>query len=70
MHYEHYLTFIKGDSVSIKSELEAMDAPKHIMEGAELIQAALDVGLRPPMAAVQYIQRWVGRQREQNRYGK
>ena len=70
MHYEHLVAFIKGDSVSIKSELAALDAPKHIMEAADLIQAALDVGMRPPMAAVQYIQRWVGRQREQNRYGK
>lgn len=56
--------------MSIKSELEALGAPKHILETAELIQNSVDAGLKPPIHAVQYIHRWVGKQREQNRYGK
>lgn len=68
--YQHLIERIKGENVSIKAELEALNAPRTILDAGEECQKHIDAKLRPPQGLVSYIERWVGRQREQNRYGK
>lgn len=54
----------------ILDELEAMGAPRRIIEAGEEIQKMLDAKLIPSRQLVQYVQQWVGRANAQNRYGK
>jgi len=70
MKYEHLLERIKGASMSINQELEALNAPRNVLDAGLEVQKYLDAGSRPPFGLVTYIERWVGRQREQNRYGQ
>lgn len=70
MKYEHLIERIKGSGMSIREELEVLGAPRSVLDAGDEIQKALDAKLRPSFALVTYVERWVGRQREQNRWGK
>ena len=61
---------ITGESMSIKTELAELNAPRNVRDAGNEIQKSLDAGLRPPYGLVTYVERWVSRQREQNRWGK
>jgi len=56
--------------MSIKAELEALDAPRDVLDAGEKCEHAIEAGIRPPASLVAFIQDWVGRARRQDRYGK
>lgn len=52
----------------LTEELQAMSAPRRIIEAASEVQKYLDAKLRPPASLVGIIEQWV--YRPQNRYGR
>lgn len=58
-------TDIKENDVSIKEELEALGAPRKVVEAG----AELDKGVRSRELA-NYVRDWVTRNQGNNRYGK
>lgn len=54
----------------VVSDLHELGAPPKLLEAGAEVRKAQEAGIRPPYGVVMYIQRWVSRQQEQNRYGK
>lgn len=54
----------------IALELQAMQAPRNVVDAGKEIDKRVQAGLRPPMEYVAYVRNWVNKQRENNRYGK
>ena len=56
--------------MSIVDELNALDAPNSVLEAGAVIQKHIAAKISPPKDLVWTVQKWFGKQQEQNRYGK
>lgn len=55
---------------SYLAQLEELDAPKQVMDAARRIMASLAAKVRPAADLIEYVTAWVGRNNQQNRFGK
>lgn len=58
------------NALNVEAEVRKEDAPLNVVDAAKEIDLDLKLGLTPKVALVQYVQRWLMRKRENNRYGK
>lgn len=54
----------------ITAALQALNAPRLVLEAGECIDQFTSAELPPPRDLVEYVQAWVGRLNEQDRYGR
>jgi hypothetical protein len=56
--------------MSIKDKLKELDAPRKVLEAADILDDHQRLGLTPPREFVQYVDDWLNRNRGNDRYGK
>lgn len=56
--------------MSIHAELQAMEAPRKVLEAGRIIDECAEAGISPPYEFVGYVRGWVTRNRGSDRYGK
>lgn len=56
--------------MSIQAELQALSAPRNVVDAGKQIDQATQAGLRAPMELVAYVRGWVTRNMGNNRYGR
>lgn len=59
-----------GDSMTASLPAEFDGAPRDVQDAATICAASNAIGLTPPRDLLQFVQRWLARQQQQNRYGK
>lgn len=55
-------------TASLPAEFDG--APRDVQDAATICAASNAIGLTPPRDLLQFVQRWLARQQQQNRYGK
>ena len=56
--------------MSIAAELQALSAPRRVIEAGEEIDKRVEAKLSPSTEFVAYVRDWVTRNQGNNRYGK
>lgn len=58
------------NALCVEDEVRKEQAPRNVIDAAKEIDLDLKLGLTPKVGLVQYVQRWLMRKSENNRYGK
>lgn len=53
----------------IGAELEKRGAPRDVQDAGNRIDKFVEAGVKPPVDLVQFVQRWVGSNQAQDKYG-
>lgn len=64
------MTLTLANCVNLEAELAATNPPARVKQALRMILSFVAGGCTPPSDLVQLVHSWLGRQHQQNRYGK